>query len=69
MYLLISKHKLTEKDLGMFEEHHIIYYKKFWLPKTQLPSTKRFEEIENVYRVYDTESISDSFEFKLTVLD
>lgn len=45
IYLLISKQKLTEKDLGMFEEHHIIYYKKYWLPKTQLPSTKKFEEI------------------------
>jgi len=42
IYIVISKQKLSEKDLSMFTEHHIVYYKKYWIPKTQIPSQHRF---------------------------
>lgn len=67
-YLVISRSKLQEKDLTMFTQHQILSYKKFGVPRSQLPSsTTKFKQTPHIYRVADTELFSDNYEMKLVV--
>jgi hypothetical protein len=50
----------------MFTQHQILNYRKFWRPRSQLPSSViKFQQTPRIYRISDTELISDSYELKL----
>lgn len=54
IYILISKHRLvSSKHLEMFESHDIKSYKKISIEKSQLPTSKKLQENENVYKLYN----------------
>ena len=52
----------------MFETHNIIYFKKYFLQQSQMPNSKKLQENENVYKIYDIDSLSDSYEFQLSLI-
>lgn len=52
----------------MFESHDIKSYKKISIEKSQLPTSKKLQENENVYKLYNIESISDSYELQLNLV-
>lgn len=65
-YLVVSRTKLQEKDLTMFTQHQILNYRKFWGARSQLPSSViKFQQAPHIYRISDTELISDNYELKL----
>lgn len=52
----------------MFTQHQILNYRKFWGARSQLPSSViKFQQTPHIYRISDTELISDSYEMKLIV--
>lgn len=68
MYLVLSKSKITERDLTIFGQHQIIAQKKMWAARSQLPSyTVKLEERKNFWRIPDTELIADNYEMKLII--
>lgn len=52
----------------MFEFHNIVYYKKFYKPQSQFPTNKKIRENENVYKIYDIASFTDSYELQLNMV-
>lgn len=52
----------------MFTQHQILHYRKFWGARSQLPSSViKFQQTPHIFRVSDTELISDNYEIKLVV--
>lgn len=51
----------------MFDSHNIVHFKKYYKQQSQLPTNKKLQENENVIKIYDIDSISDSYELKLKI--
>jgi hypothetical protein len=67
--MIVSISKLTENDLSMFVDHQIMAFKKFYAIKETFPSAfLKFQQTTNIYRISDTEAISDNYELKLIIM-
>ena len=51
----------------MFESHNIIYFKKMLVRKSHMPSNTKLQENDNVYKIYDSSGISDSYEIQFRI--
>lgn len=52
----------------MFESQNMVYFKKYYAQQAQTPTNKKLQESENVYKIYDIDSMSDSYELQLQLV-